>query len=91
MRAKEFKVGDWVTVKGEADTLCKVWSSIAGGAFIVPLKRPSSEGWYAGVADLTDRNALKNGSSVNRPENPAVESLPSTMKRTRLLLYKSAR
>ena len=33
-------MGDWVTVKGEADTLCRVWSSIAGSAFIVPLKRP---------------------------------------------------
>ena len=81
MRAKEFKVGDWVTVKGEADALCKVWSSIAGSAFRVPLKRPSSEGWYAGVADLTDRNALKNVSPVDRPENPAVETFPNGTRR----------
>jgi len=64
-------VGDWVTVNGEADALCKVWSSIAGSAFIVPLKRPSSEGWYAGVTDLMDRNALKNVSRGDRPEIPA--------------------
>ena len=67
MLAKEFKAGDWVTVNGEADTLCKVWGNMAGSAFIVPLKRPSSEGWYAGVADLTDRNALKNVSRGDRP------------------------
>ena len=71
MLAKEFEVGDWVTVNGETDTLCKVWSSIAGSAFIVPLKRPSSEGWYAGVADLTDRNALKNVLRSTRLEIPA--------------------
>jgi len=60
MLAKDFEVGDWVNVNGEGDTLCKVWSSIAGTAFIVPLKRPSTEGWYVGVGDLTDRNALRN-------------------------------
>jgi len=38
MLAKDFEVGDWVTVNGEGDTLCKVWSSIAGTAIIVPLK-----------------------------------------------------
>ena len=81
MRAKEFRVGDWVTFKGEADTLCKVWSSIAGSAFIVPLKRPSSEGWYAGVADLTDRNALKTVSPVTSAENPADETIPNWTRR----------
>ena len=74
MRAKEFKVGDWVAVKGEA-------SSIAGSAFIVPVKRPSSEGWYAGVADLTDRNALKTVSPVNSAENPADETIPNWTRR----------
>jgi len=71
MLAPEFKAGDWVTVNGEADIVCNVWSSIAGSAFIVPLKRPSSEGWYAGVADLTDRNALKNVSPDAHSEMPA--------------------
>jgi hypothetical protein len=53
----------WGNRKRRSRHTPKVWNSIAGSAFSVG-KRSSSAGWYAGVADLTDANALKMADAI---------------------------